>query len=112
MFEDLASALDSWADAVVQQLYGESTEPWIEDAEAFRGIARAIAAARVDESAVRSAVGEVLRGLSVSFLSVLDGATRLSANGRLYVVDEKGKRLGEGLHERFVEFLLDTGRMK
>jgi hypothetical protein len=41
----------------------------------------------------------------------LDGGTSLAEKGRLYVVDERGNRLGEGLHEDFVGYLLETGRL-
>jgi len=41
----------------------------------------------------------------------MDGGTALAEKGRLYVVDEHGRRIGEGLHEDFVRYLMDTGRL-
>ena len=65
----------------------------------------------MSEETVSKVLSECLRGFGVSFLTALDGGTSLAEKGRLYVVDERGNRLGDGLHEDFVGYLMETGRL-
>jgi hypothetical protein len=77
----------------------------------YRAIQHAFANSGVDSSVVKAVLSECLRGLAVSFLTTLDGGTALAEKGRIYLVDERGKRLGEGLHDDFVSFLIDSRRL-
>lgn len=45
-------------------------------------------------------------------LTVIDGGTSSAEKGRLYLVDSNQSPLGEELHQDFVGYLLDTGKMK
>lgn len=109
--EDVAVALDTWArtateattDPKADLLWAESERPYRELQEVLRGI---------DKGTVREVFAECLRGFAVSLLTVLDGGSSLAGKGRLYLVDERGQRLGEGLHNDFVGYLMDTGRLK
>jgi uncharacterized membrane protein len=56
-------------------------------------------------------LSECFRGLLVSMLTALDGGTALAENGRIYLVNERGEKLGAALHEDFVAFLMETGRL-
>jgi hypothetical protein len=109
LFEDIAGALDSWTEAGVDATTNPAADlQWTEDAEPYRLLQAAIAASNLDPETVRRVFSECLRGFAVSILTVLDGGTALSEKGRLYVVDENGTRIGEGLHGEFVGHLLDT----
>lgn len=49
-----------------------------------------------------SVLSETLRGLAISFLTILDGGTKLAEKDLVYLVDEAGNRMGNGLHDDFM----------
>jgi hypothetical protein len=113
LFEDVAVAMESWTDAASDALTGpEADLNWAEEQEPYRRIQRALAQSDVHPDDVRTVLAECLRGFAVSMLTALDGGTALSEKGRIYLVDKDGGKLGEGLHDDFVGYLLDTGRLK
>lgn len=112
LFEDLIEAVDSWASAAAMCLTNEASDDiWVENRSDFTVLRTALIANGVSEAAVQSALRECLRGVAHSFLCILDGATKLSDTGRLYVVDEAGTPLGEGLHEEFSSYLSTKQRV-
>ena len=112
MFEDIAEAVDSWSSASASALARiDADTTWIDDQDSLTSLRTALLEAEVLESDVEKIMSECLRGLAVSFLTIFDGGTKLAECGRIYVVDENGDRLGEGLHDDFVSYLLDSGRM-
>lgn len=111
-FEDIAIAMDRWTSVVSSALTDSSAKlHWVEDPVPYQEVCRALNAAGVEASAVRQILSQCLRGFAISMLTVLDGGTAADEGGRVYVVDEDGNRLGEGLHDEFVTHLLDTNRM-
>ena len=112
LFEDLATAVESWTTVTSKALTDQEADlSWVEVEQPYREIRDALAASGVSEETVSKVLSECLRGLGVSFLTAMDGGTSLAGKGRLYVVDERGNRLGEGLHDDFVGYLMDTGRL-
>lgn len=112
LFEDIAVALDSWMKAVVDATTNPTSGlQWTEDSDPYRMMQAAIRASNVDPESIRLIFSECFRGFAVSMLTILDGGSALAEKGRLYVVDEGGKKIGEGLHEDFVGYLIDTGRL-
>jgi hypothetical protein len=57
-------------------------------------------------------LSEWFRGLIVSLLTIIDGGTALAERTRIKSVDANGRHLGEGLHELFVGYPMDTGRLE
>lgn len=113
-FEDVASALDSWTSTAVNAVMDGSTDlQWVDDEAPYRKLEAILKSADMPEQEVRRVFAECFRGLAVSFLTVLDGGTALADRGeRVYLVDGQGKRLGDGLHDEFVSYLMTTGRLK
>lgn len=110
-FEDIAVALDTWAQTATDATTNpEADLLWVENEGPYRGLQDALSG--IDESVIREVFAECLRGFAVSLLTGLDGGSALAEKGRLYLVDERGQRLGEGLHNDFVGHLMDTGRLK
>ena len=58
------------------------------------------------------AISELLRGVLHSSLVVLDGGTKLAERTNLSIVDDMGHTLPKNLHEEFVSYLFETGRLK
>ena len=112
VFEDVAVALESWSVAAAEAttVAGKNLQ-WVENEEPYRAMREALQAANVDASTVKAVFSECLRGLAVSLLTVLDGGTAAAEKGRVSLVDERGQRLGEGLHDEFVAYLMETGRL-
>lgn len=112
LFEDLAGALDYWTALASEALTNRDTKlDWVEDDVPYREIQNAFATAGVSDATVAKVLSECLRGYCVSLLTALDGGTALADKGRIYLIDERGNHLGEGLHDDFVGYLMDTGRL-
>ena len=107
--EDLASKVDSWTGIAVQATTDASADlEWTENAEAFRRVQEALAAAQVPEEDVHRVFSKCLRGLAMSTLSIIDGATKLADEVRIRIVDENDEALGEALRDDFALHWLDT----
>jgi hypothetical protein len=107
--EDLAAIVDSWIDSAVSATTNQSADlVWTESPDAFRSVQRALEAANVNRDDVRKVFSECLRGLAVSTLSIVDGATALAEKSRIRIVDDSGRDLGEALHDDFVLHWLNT----
>jgi hypothetical protein len=109
-FEDLARAMDYWADTIARTLDDPpASSPWMEDREPLDRLS-----AKLDGSTddLRLVLSEGMRGLLNSVLATLDGATASAEVGRVALTDDQGRVLAEGLHELFVGHLFDTGRLK
>jgi hypothetical protein len=111
-FEDLAVALDYWKKTAAIALTGESADLcWTDNPDVFRRIAGAMSGGRITANEVESAFEEILRGFATSFLSILDGGTRLAEEVTLSVIDNEGAEL-TALREGFVAHLFDTKRLQ
>lgn len=112
-FQDLAAALDVWSQASAESLRSDEADLlWIENKDSRIRIREALEQVGVESSDVHAVLNECFRGLLVSVLSIIDGATEMAEKGRVHLVNENGKSLGEGLHQEFVNYLFDTGRLK
>jgi|GEM_PF-1181349 len=112
-FEDMANAIDSWTDAatkaVTEQISGLT---WGANKDSFKHIRQVLLSHDVPKEVVEEMFSECFQGLAHSFLCTLDGATALSDTGRIYVVDEDGNELGDGLHGDFAEYFFDRKESK
>lgn len=112
-FHDLAAALDAWSQASTDALTtNKAGLQWIEGKDSCSRMREALEKAGVESSAVYAVLDECFRGLLVSVLSIIDGATEMAEKGRVHLVNEDDESLGEGLHQEFVNYLFDTGRLK
>jgi hypothetical protein len=113
LFEDMAIALESWIKSSSESITDENADLiWTDSEDSFKSLQEVLLGNGVDKADVEQVFSECLRGLAVSFLTILDGGTALAEKGRVYLVDENGNRLGEGLHDEFVSYLLETDRLK
>ena len=112
-FEDVALAMDAWTAAASKALTEQAADlAWVENEEPYRKMRAALIQGGAGEHTVAEVLSECFRGFAVSFLTALDGGTALSEKGRLYLVDERGSRLGsDDLHDDFVGHLFETGRV-
>lgn len=111
-FEDVAVAVETFVGSARELLTTESAAPiWIDNEDAYNRVRSALVSGGVRTADLEAVFEEILRGLSHSFFAILDGASHLAETGRVYLVDERGNHLGEGLHERYVSYLFDSGRL-
>lgn len=112
-FADMAGAIDSWSKAAANAITGQSSGlDWGANIESFRHFQSAMSLNNIPKEVVEEMFSECFQGLAHSFLCMLDGATALSDTGRIYVVDEDGIELGDGLHEEFEEYFYDRKESK
>lgn len=105
--------MESWTSAATVAITNPRADlQWVDIEEPYRKIQAALANERLVESIVKQIFSECLRGFAVSVLTAFDGGTALAEKGRIYLVDEQGKKLGEGLHDSFVAYLIHSGRLK
>lgn len=110
VFEQIARDWDHWTNVATESLTNPSANlSWADSPEAFRNVARAILAAGLQPQ-LRSAISEILRGQIHSLLVVIDGGTSLAERVELSLL-ANGAELPAGLHERWVNHLLQTGRL-
>lgn len=112
-FEDLAVAMDLWAASACKALTQSAAQlNWTDDREAFSRVQVALKNGGAAESDVRQVLGEILRGMCVSMLTVIDGGTSCASKGALRLVDEDSNLLGDGdLHDEYVGYLIETKRL-
>lgn len=113
-FEDLAAATDWWIASTCDLLVDpEADDTAVSNSESFRRIARALVREGVPRTDLEKALAESMRGLAMSFLTILDGGTKLAETGRVRLIDDTTKKaVGEGLHEQFIGYLMDSGRVR
>jgi hypothetical protein len=111
LFEQLASNLEYWTETAVESLSNPSAPAkWPENPDAFRAVSERLNDPDVRAS-FRTAIGEVLRGHLHSVLVALDGGSAMAETTTLALVDQNGKKLPEGLHELFLDYLAETDRL-
>ncbi len=109
-FEDLARALDYWVDAVATTVESpQDSSRWMEDMAPYQRLSEALGGRTVE---LRLALEEGMRGLLLSALVIVDGGTASAEIGRVHLTDTEGHELAEGLHELFVDHLIETGRLE
>lgn len=112
-FEDISTALEDWTRAAAESITNPNADlQWTESAEPYRSMQQAISSSGLDPSIIHQVFAECFRGFAVSMFTVIDGGTSSTEKGRLYLVDSNQTPLGEELHQDFVGYLLDTGKMK
>lgn len=112
-FEDMADTLEGWIKTSSEAMTDESAGLiWTDNEEPFKRLQTVLLKSSAGESDVEQVLSECLRALAISFLVILDGGTPLADKSRVFVVNEDGRHLGEGLHDAFVSYLLETGRLE
>lgn len=114
LFEDLAKAVEWWASSTAELLVSpDADHTGVTHVDCFRRVARALHDAGASQDDVRTALFESMQGLATSFLTILDGGTKLAETTRVRLVDDlTGEQLGQDLHEDFVGYLMDSGRLR
>lgn len=109
-FSDLSDSLNYWNKVTTSSVTDQTADlMWVNNAAAFKRLQSVLADKGLEED-ISIILKESMQGLAHSFLCILDGATKLSEKGRVYLVDQCDNKLGEGLHEEFAEFLYDQSQ--
>lgn len=112
-FEDISTALEDWTRETVESITNPNADlQWTESPEPYRALQEAISSSGLDPSIAHQVFAECFRGFAVSILTIIDGGTSSAEKGRVHLVDSNQTSLGEELHQDFVGYLLDTGKMK
>lgn len=113
-FEDLSIALESWINISSEAISNKNANlNWTDNENSFIRLQEALSGnMALENEDLRRVFSECLMGLVVSFLSILDGGSKLAESSRIYLTDEFGNRLGEGLHDEFISYLIETGRLE
>jgi hypothetical protein len=109
-FEDLARIEDGAISGAREALSGPEVPVWVASEGAVATL-RAALTSRDQVDAMATFVRDMVRVALHSVLVAIDGGAASAEVGRLELVDERGKSLGEALHEDYVGYLMDTGRM-
>ena len=112
LYEALANTYDHWLSTAVKSMENaDSNLQWTDQPEAFQKLAEAL---RETENipSFEQVLSEIIRGVLHSTLVTLDGGTTLAEKTNLTITDDNGYELHKYLHEEFVSFLLETGRLK
>jgi hypothetical protein len=106
--DNVASSLESWTESATNSLTNPNENLiWIDNDEPFKRIQKILLSNGIPREVIHDIFYECLKGYTHSLLCILDGATELSDKGRIYLVDEEGNKLGDGLHEQFIDYLFD-----
>jgi hypothetical protein len=112
LYADWGEQLDYWAEKLTQALLGEDADTvWSEHPLLLEQVRRATAKCDIPRQPLRTVIEEVLVGLFVSALTAVDGGTKASDHGRLFLVDQDGKTVSDSLHDDFVLYLVEAGRI-
>ena len=112
VFEDMAVALDSWTNAASKAVIAQPGDrEWVDSEEPYNELQKALERGGVDVTTVKQVFSECLRGFAISLLTIIDGGAASAEKGRIYLMDEHGRKLGEGLHDEFAAYLIKTGRL-
>lgn len=110
-FRQLAEAYDAACSSIQRALRGSpGADAYFESEDALKLLRERVG----DEpalAAVDAVMSEMLRSVTHSFCAILDGAAADSPSERVVASGLDGDRLREGLHQRWVDFLIETGRL-
>lgn len=109
-FSDLSDSLTYWTKVTTSSITDQTADlMWVNNEAAFKRLQTVLADKGLEQD-IEVILKESMQGLAHSFLCTLDGVTKMSEKGRVYVVDPCNNKLGEGLHEEFAEFLYDQSQ--
>ena len=112
LFEDLAGVYDSWMSVARDSVSdSEAQLKWVDEPEAFLKLREVL----IESKSIlhfEQAISEIIQGVLHSTLVVSDGGTKLAEKTNLRIIDDDGQVLPRNLHEEFVSYLLETGRLK
>ena len=112
LFEDLATIYDYWKSVSSESVSNsEANLKWADEPEAFLKL-REVLNESNSMPEFEQVVSEVIQGVLHSTLVVFDGGTKLAEKTNLKIVDDDGQVLPRNLHEEFISYLLETGRLK
>jgi hypothetical protein len=112
LFEDIAIGIKKGSTYYSRKMLGlpvDSPPTDIENSASWVKVRAALQSAGVTEQEMAAALIDPLLTQAHSFLVMLDGGTKLSEHGRIYVKDHEDNFVGEGLHELFFDYLDDQG---
>lgn len=109
-FEDLAKSEERAERAALEVVASPEIPIWVENHQAAEVLRGALSAPEHLE-ALATLVREVVHSALHSALVSIDGGSESAEVGQLDLVDAQGARLGDALHERYVDYLFETGRM-
>jgi hypothetical protein len=110
LFEDLALAEDEARSGTLATFTDTEMPVWVTDRKAVAALRNALRS-RKQVDALCTFVGEMVHSALHSALVSIDGGSASAEVGRVRMVDERGVTLGEGLHELFIDYLFETGRL-
>lgn len=111
VFEDLARQLDSWIETAREATADPSADLiWASDPDAWRRLGKALRGSETTEEFV-TALRETLLGFAHSVLVMIDGGTELAEQMTVDLTSSEGRSIGDGLHELFTGYLIETGRL-
>jgi hypothetical protein len=109
-FRDIADSIESWAETTANCVVDPNEHfGWASRPGSFEKLQHFVVEHNIPKELIKDVLLDCLCSISHSFLCILDGATALADSGRIYVVDEHGTSLGEGLHELLPEYLSQRG---
>jgi hypothetical protein len=110
VLEDFAQVLDRQLAAAREAVeLSDSDISWSRVADAYQRLHHSLSSDRAKEDFGAMLTG-VATGLMHSICYGLDAGAGSRTTGRLYLVDEEGNLLANGLDEDFLQHLHDTGR--
>jgi hypothetical protein len=111
LFEEIAGILDFWVKSGAKSLTDQNADLiWTDNPDVFGELRRKLADAGVQPEELSIVLSELLRGFMVSFLTIIDGGTKLSERMQIRLIDDDGDTCEE-FHQEFVNYLGKTNRL-
>ena len=112
-FEDLALTLNSWVNSSADMLTNMNADLRCTDkSEYVEKVRHALNQAGITCDDVKQVISEIISGVIFSMLTTIDGGTYLAEKKLIKLVDEQGQSFGDDLHNDFILYLMETGRME
>jgi hypothetical protein len=109
-FDNLAQVEDDALEASREVLLAEAVPAWCPHPEAVALLRETLTSPEQIEG-LSTFVKDVVHVALHSVLVMIDGGASSAAAGRVHLCDENGASIGEGLHEAYVDYLFETGKM-
>ncbi|QSB13766.1 hypothetical protein JQS43_19700 [Natronosporangium hydrolyticum] len=109
-FEDLAKSEEQAENAAIEIVTSPEVPTWVENHQVVNVLRGALSEPEHFE-ALAKVVRELVHSALHSALVSLDGGAESAEVGQLDLVDNEGASLGGSLHEKYVDYLFETGRM-
>lgn len=113
LMRDISNGFDYWVEHATEKIMDSEIDPiYLDPAGPWERFRESVAKDVVSKEDVSLVMKSIISGVIHSVMVSLDGGGEMGGKGRLYLCDENGKVLSLDLHDAFMAYLLETGRIE